>query len=365
MYGMRNRDGMRAERGLGNSTVGWTIALLLPMSLAACPGSLADPGEFETANGSGSSGAAGGTGSGGAAGSSGSSSGSSGAAANCDVPTLLTSTCAVVPCHAGAAPQAGLDLSAANQGNLATLMSVDYPGQNIVDPGNPSMSVLYEKLMPNATNGTMPVGSQLTQDQINCVAAWITSYTPAPGGGSSSGGTAGSSSSGGTAGSSSSGGTAGSSSSGGTVGGSSSGGPVGGSSSGGPVGGSSSGGSGGAGSGGADAGPAVTFTSLYTGILMPTCLPCHSTGAGQTTGKLNLSTQGLAYTDLTNATATLGTACTGKGPLVVAGSHATSLLWEKLQPTPICGAQMPKTGTLTAAQIAEVAAWIDDGAKNN
>ncbi|MGA7124161.1 MAG: hypothetical protein WBY94_28925, partial [Polyangiaceae bacterium] len=150
------------------------------------------------------------------------------------------------------------------------------------------------------------------------------------------------------------------------VGGSSSGGTAGGSSSGGTAGGSSSGGSGGGSGGGADAGPAVTFTSLYTSIITPTCLPCHGgAGAGQMTGKLNLSTQGLAYTDLTNATGTLGAACMGKGPLVVAGNHATSLLWEKLQPTPICGSQMPEKSTLTAAQIAEVAAWIDDGAKNN
>ena len=238
------------------------------------------------------------------------------------------------------------------------------------------MSALYNKLMPNAKggSGTMPpTGVPLTSDQMNCVASWITNYMPPAGAGGSSGGTAGSSSSGGTAGSSSSGATAGSSSggaaggssSGATVGGSSSGATVGGSSSGGTAGGSSSGGSGGGSGGGADAGPAVTFTSLYTSILMPVCLPCHSTGGGQMTGKLNLSTQGLAYTDLTNATGTLGAACMGKGPLVVAGNHATSLLWEKLQPTPICGSQMPEKSTLTAAQIAEVAAWIDDGAKNN
>ena len=363
MYGMRNRGAVRTERGMGNSTASLTIALLLPMSLAACPGSLADPGEFEMGNGQSSSGASGGgsggTGSGGNTGSSGSSSSSGAAAnANCDVPTLLNGTCGFVGCHSGVNPIAGLDLSTGNQGNLATIMSNDYVGEMIVDPGNPTMSALYNKLQPNAlgANGQMPPGG-LPQSQIDCVKAWIMSYVPAPGGGSSSGGAAGSSSSGGgpVGGSSSGGGAGGGSSSGGVAGG--------GSSSGGPVGGSSS--SGGAGGGGADAGPAVTFTSIYTSILMPTCLPCHSTGAGQTTGKLNLSTQTLAYTDLTNATGTLGAACTGKGMLVVAGNHAMSLLWEKLQPTPVCGAQMPKTGTLTAAQIAEIAAWIDNGAKNN
>ncbi|MGA7123688.1 MAG: hypothetical protein WBY94_26525, partial [Polyangiaceae bacterium] len=185
--------------------MGWTIALLLPMSLAACPGSLADPGEFETANGSGSSGANGGTGSGGAAGSSGSSSGSSGAAANCDAPTLLATTCGFAGCHGGGGSgQAGLDLSAGSQADLATQMSMDYPGETIVDPGNPSMSALYNKLMPNAKggSGTMPpTGVPLTSDQMNCVASWITNYMPPAGAGGSSGGTAGSSSSGGTAGS--------------------------------------------------------------------------------------------------------------------------------------------------------------------
>jgi hypothetical protein len=278
--------------------------------------------------------------------------------------------CGVPGCHQGANPQGNLDLTSQNQGNLSTIMSADYPGMAIVDPGNPMMSALYEKLQPNAMgpSGQMPLNGfsppSSAAANIACIEAWITNYTPSPGGSSSGGGAGVGSSSGGAGlGSSSSGAGLGSSSSGAGLGSSSGAGAGLGSSSSGAgagLGSSSSGGS-----GGADAGPSVTFTSIYTSIIMPVCLPCHSTGLGQTTGKLNMSTQGLAFMDLTNTTGTLGAACTGKGMLVVAGDHATSLLWEKLQPTPPCGSQMPKTGTLTAAQIAEIAAWIDEGATNN
>jgi hypothetical protein len=60
------------------------------------------------------------------------------------------------------------------------IASLDYPGQLIVDPGNPMMSALYEELLPSATGaaGQMPVGSLLTEADFACVAAWITTYTP-------------------------------------------------------------------------------------------------------------------------------------------------------------------------------------------
>jgi hypothetical protein len=79
---------------------------------------------------------------------------------------------------AGPAPQGALDLSSANLGNLSMIASLDYPGQLIVDPGNPMMSALYEELLPTAAGGQMPVGFQLPPADIACVAAWITTYTP-------------------------------------------------------------------------------------------------------------------------------------------------------------------------------------------
>ncbi len=286
---------------------------------------------------------------------------------------LITTSCGIPGCHAGAAPQAGLDLTAGNLGNLASMMSTDYPGMNIIDPGNPMSSALYLKLQPGATDGIMPspLGFPTAQSaaDIACLQMWITDYVPSPTsgeGGAGGGGAADEAGSteleAGTAGGSSSSGAGvgpGGSSSGGIgVGGSGSGGAGAGS-------GSGSGGNGGGGNGGgADAGASVTFTEVYTMILQANCLPCHSTGGGNTTGKLNMSTQALAYTDLTNATATLETGCNGK--LVVSGNHAMSLLWEKLQAAPPCGKQMPENKTpLTAAQMAQIAAWIDDGATNN
>jgi mono/diheme cytochrome c family protein len=57
--------------------------------------------------------------------------------------------------------------------------------------------------------------------------------------------------------------------------------------------------------------------------------------------------------------------CLGK-TYVVAGNPDASLLYQKLQPTPPCGARMPATGTfLTDDQIKTVHDWIMAGAKND
>jgi len=120
---------------------------------------------------------------------------------------------------------------------------------------------------------------------------------------------------------------------------------------------------GGGGSSSSGGGAPVTFTELYTTIISKSCLPCHSMGGGKTMGMLDMTTQATAYTSLMGAVAG---GCAGNGMFVVAGQHAMSLLWKKIQPMPPCGVQMPKTGTLlTAAQIAEFATWIDSGAANN
>src|ERR1700690_1651455 len=135
MYGMNDRDERHAGHSKWQTWAGRGAALLLPLSVMACPGSLADPGEFG---------------------------GGANACANSTVPKDLATTCGFVGCHAGANPSGAVDLSLAAQGNLSNLTSNDdYPGMKIVDPGNPMMSVLWLKLQPNAMgpNRTMPFGA--------------------------------------------------------------------------------------------------------------------------------------------------------------------------------------------------------------
>jgi hypothetical protein len=117
----------------------------------------------------------------------------------------------------------------------------------------------------------------------------------------------------------------------------------------------------------------VTFTMVYADVLSPSCTPCHTPGGGtgDTLGGLDLSTQALAYTNLQKSPA--GAGCKGMGlTLVVPGDAATSLLVEKVQSAaPPCGSQMPfgcgagAVTCLSAAQVQEIADWINGGAKND
>jgi hypothetical protein len=115
----------------------------------------------------------------------------------------------------------------------------------------------------------------------------------------------------------------------------------------------------------------VTFTTVYSDILSKSCTPCHAPGGvGDTAGKLDMSTQALAYTNLQMTAA--GSTCESTGlELVVPGDAAKSLLLEKVESNPPCGVQMPygcPTTTmpcLTTAQVQEIEDWINDGAMNN
>jgi hypothetical protein len=114
-----------------------------------------------------------------------------------------------------------------------------------------------------------------------------------------------------------------------------------------------------------EAGGGVTFTQVYTTILSMHCLPCHATGGGKTNGKLDMSTQANAYTNLVGAAAA-GTMCTGKGTRVVKGDSTNSLLVQKLKAAPPCGKQMPSgMAPLGAPLVTQISQWIDSGAANN
>lgn len=101
------------------------------------------------------------------------------------------------------------------------------------------------------------------------------------------------------------------------------------------------------------------FSTVYTRVLAPCAAACHTPGGSYPL--LDLSSETIARASISKA----GPAtCAAAGPLVVAGSCATSPLYLKLGPTPTCGARMPQgQPPVTDANMALLCAWIDAGAK--
>jgi hypothetical protein len=184
---------------------------------------------------------------------------------------------------------------------------------------------------------------------------------PTPTGGT--GGGTGGSTGGGSGGGATGGGTGGAT--GGGTGGSATGGGTGGAATGGGTGGAATGG----GTGAIDAGPPITFTTVYTTIIANRCAPCHttSTGIGVTQGMLDMTTQANAYTNLVN-TAAAGSACSGHGTRVVPNQPDSSILYLKISlddPSP-CGAKMPfGLAPLPQSEVTSIQDWILQGAKND
>jgi hypothetical protein len=104
---------------------------------------------------------------------------------------------------------------------------------------------------------------------------------------------------------------------------------------------------------------AVTFTYIYTTYISPnSCNNCHGAGLAP-----NTSTQAAFYTAIVNVAAP--DTCTGAPDYVTPGNANASALYLRLSGS--CTPQMPESGgfILTAAQLADVAAWINEGAPNN
>ena len=110
-----------------------------------------------------------------------------------------------------------------------------------------------------------------------------------------------------------------------------------------------------AGCGSRAAGPAsgdVSFSKQVLPILTQTCMPCH---AGGTTAKGSY--------DLTGYAGAMGNG-SDSTPNVRPGNADSSTLYRRLNDT--VPPQMPKLRpALSAAQLATVQKWINQGAKNN
>lgn len=108
-----------------------------------------------------------------------------------------------------------------------------------------------------------------------------------------------------------------------------------------------------------------TFKSIYDTLLGGSCKACHIAGgpyASQT--PLDFTSEQTSLATLVGKPASTTGKCSGRGTLVVAGSCQTSLLFQKLQPTPVCGESMPFGGPpVAAATMTALCAWIDGGAK--
>jgi hypothetical protein len=117
---------------------------------------------------------------------------------------------------------------------------------------------------------------------------------------------------------------------------------------------------------GSDAGAAPSWAMVYAQVITPRCLPCHGQSAelGVSLGRLDMSSQALAYTNLVNVAA-MGAACTAAGPRVVPGSPGSSVLYLKVStdaPVP-CGAKMPLTGSISSEEAELIEEWIMGGAR--
>lgn len=90
-----------------------------------------------------------------------------------DVPSLLAAKCGTAGCHG-----AGGTLDLASSGVEARLVgktgSAACGSATLADPANPMNSLLYQKISDSPPCGTrMPIGSPLTQVEVDCIEEWI------------------------------------------------------------------------------------------------------------------------------------------------------------------------------------------------
>lgn len=99
---------------------------------------------------------------------------------------------------------------------------------------------------------------------------------------------------------------------------------------------------------------------LQSSIFGPRCSSCHSGSGSVLPGSLNLSSASASYAALVGVNSEQEP---GSMKLVNPGDPDNSYLMHKLLGTQAVGARMPPTGgALTAAQIGQVRAWIQEGA---
>ena len=90
----------------------------------------------------------------------------------------------------------------------------------------------------------------------------------------------------------------------------------------------------------------ISYSTTIQSIFTANCSSCH---IESTRNNLSLSN----YSSITSGNSS-------NGPVIIAGDHANSLLWQK-----VSSGIMPPSGQLTSDQINLIANWIDEGALDN
>lgn len=88
---------------------------------------------------------------------------------------VFTPSCATASCHSGANPPGNLNLEEANSyAMLVGIASDQDPNVQRVNPGNPDISYLVQKLEGTAGGQQMPPNNALPQPDIDVIRQWIT-----------------------------------------------------------------------------------------------------------------------------------------------------------------------------------------------
>ncbi|HZS39303.1 MAG TPA: hypothetical protein VFF06_20870, partial [Polyangia bacterium] len=112
-------------------------------------------------------------------------------------------------------------------------------------------------------------------------------------------------------------------------------------------------------------GEAITFSSVYTNVLQPSCASCHNSHTTQST---------TFYMDSLEETYDVLLGIRGNGPtenklglpFVTKSDASKSYLYLKVTGDPsITGAKMPLGGALPQSAIDDLNSWISQGANDN
>lgn len=94
---------------------------------------------------------------------------------------VLTASCALAGCHAGAAPQGGLDLSpGVAYGATVRVASTQQPALMRIAPGDADASYLVKKMRgdPDISGSPMPLGSDAPEEARKLVIDWVRRGAP-------------------------------------------------------------------------------------------------------------------------------------------------------------------------------------------
>jgi glucose/arabinose dehydrogenase len=101
------------------------------------------------------------------------------------------------------------------------------------------------------------------------------------------------------------------------------------------------------------------FTPVYA-IIKAKCKTCH---IDQSKGGLSMKTKSIAYDNLVDEPSTSTGPCKNR-TRVTPGTSNTSLIWQKVTHTNLCGTKMPPTGSgLTTSEVKTLEDWINGGAQ--